>query len=43
MRAWIAFGCGLFLGGLGGVFVMALCFVAKRFIDADEGVDEETT
>ena len=36
MRTWIAFGCGLVIGGFCGVLVMSLCLVAKRFIDADE-------
>jgi hypothetical protein len=43
MRTWIAFGCGLVIGGFGGMLVMALASIAKRFIEADEGVDEETT
>jgi hypothetical protein len=43
MRTWIAFGCGLLIGGFGGMLVMALCNIAKRFIDADEVVDNETT
>jgi hypothetical protein len=28
--AWIGFVCGMFLGSVGGVFVMALCFAARR-------------
>jgi hypothetical protein len=27
---WVAFACGLFLGGMGGVFTIALCMAAKN-------------
>ena len=30
MPLWVAFACGVVLGGIGGVLIMCLCFVAKR-------------
>lgn len=30
MTLWVAFVCGLVLGGIGGVLLMCLFFVAKR-------------
>jgi hypothetical protein len=34
---WIAFACGLFLGGAGGVIVLGLCVVART---ADDRIEE---
>ena len=27
---WVAFWCGTFIGGMGGVFVLALCVAARN-------------